>query len=494
MSIFANGTSQLFIDGQCVDAAQGTYPVINPATGAEIGQAADANATETAAAIAAARRAFDTTDWRSNHALRARCLRQLHAVITENLEEIRQITIDEVGAPHMLTAGPQLQAPVDSLLHFAELLENFAWKQDLGVTDVMGYVSHREIRYEAAGVVAAITPWNFPHQINFSKIGPALAAGCTVVLKAAPDTPWCAALLGVMATRTDLPPGVLNILTGHDNAIGAQLVDSPDVDLVSFTGSTATGKRIMAAGAHTLKRVFLELGGKSASIVLDDGDLPAACAMTALNAALHAGQGCALTTRLLVPRDSYDEAIRLTVESFAGLAPGDPNDPGTMCGPIISQRQLDRVSGYIDLARSEGGTIEVGGEVATSPTGGGWWFTPTLISGLSPDARVAQEEIFGPVLVVLPHDGDDDAIDIANNSVYGLSGAVWSADPARQEKVINAVRTGTLSVNGAQWYGFDVPFGGYKQSGIGREMGEAGFHEYLEIKAVGTPATTEELR
>lgn len=489
MSIFSDNTSQLFINGELVDAAQGTYPVVNPATGEEIGHAANANAAETQAAITAARTAFDTTDWRTNHELRSRCLRQLHQAFTDNLEEIRALTIAEVGAPTFLTTGPQLQAPVDSLLYFADLLDGFTWHEDLGEAEVMGIASRRQVRYEAAGVVAAITPWNFPHQINLAKIAPALAAGCTVVLKPAPDTPWCAALLGVLAQHTDLPAGVLNVITAQDNAIGAQLVDSPEVDLVSFTGSTATGKHIMAAGAETLKRVFLELGGKSAAVVLDDGDLASACMMTAFNAALHAGQGCAITTRLVVPRESYAEAVTLASQAMAGLAPGDPTDPGTMCGPVISQRQLDRVHSYIDLAKSEGGTIEVGGDIAPSPTGaGGFWFSPTVISGLSPDSRVAQEEIFGPVLVVLPHDGDDDAIAVANNSPYGLSGSVWSADPARQEKVINGVRTGTLGVNGAQWYGFDVPFGGFKQSGMGREMGTAGFHEYLEIKSVGFPA------
>lgn len=486
MSFFPADTSRLLIDGELRESSGGTYPVINPATGKVIGHAADAASADAAEAVAAARRAFDGTGWSRDHELRARCLRQLRAVLRERIEEIREITINEAGAEHFLTTGPQLEGPVAGLEYCAELLEGFEWRTDLGTADVMGLTSRREVRREPVGVVAAITPWNFPHQINLAKIGPALAAGCTVVLKPAPDTPWCAAMLGEVAAATDLPPGVLNIVTSSRNEVGAQLVEDARVDLVSFTGSTATGKAIMRSAADSLKRVFLELGGKSASIVLDDADLGSACMMTAVNAAMHAGQGCALTTRLLVPREKLDEAIALTKGALAGLAPGDPHDPGTMCGPIISERQRDRIAGYIELAREEGGTIECGGAPPEDKPDG-FWFTPTLISGLAPESRVAQEEIFGPVLVILAHDDDQDAIDIANNSPYGLSGAVWGSDPARIENVIDSVRTGTLGVNGAQWYGVDVPFGGVKQSGIGREMGVEGFTEYLETKAVGTP-------
>ncbi len=321
----------------------------------------------------------------------------------------------------------------------------------------MGLKNHREVRSEAAGVVGAITPWNFPHQINFAKIGPALAAGCTVVLKPAPDTPWCAALVGkVIAEETDFPPGVVNIVTSSDHAVGAQLGSDPRVDVVSFTGSTATGKKVMAAAAESLTKVFLELGGKSAFIVLDDADLAAACSMAAFAVVTHAGQGCAITTRLLVPRERLDEAISATRDSLAGLAAGDPTDPGTICGPLISARQRQRVESYIELARAEGGTIEIGGGRPTDkPTG--FFVEPTLISGVDNSSRVAQEEIFGPVLVILPHDGDDDAIRIANDSPYGLSGAVWGTDEDRINKVVNGIRTGTMSVNGGIWYSADVP-------------------------------------
>ena len=480
--------SDLLIDGKQVAGSGGTFDIVNPATEEIVGQAADATAEDMSAAIAAARNAFDTTDWSRDHALRARFLRQLRDALLAHADEFREITVAEVGCPVFLTHGPQLEGPITDLGYFADLAETYEWTRDLGEAKPMGLKNRRELRAEAAGVVGAITPWNFPHQINFAKIGPALAAGCTVVLKPAPDTPWCAALVGkVIAEETDFPPGVINIVTSSDHALGAQLATDPRVDIVSFTGSTATGKKVMAAASESLKKVFLELGGKSAFIVLDDADLASACSMAAFAVVTHAGQGCAITTRLLVPRSKLDEATAITRDSLAGLAAGDPTDSGTICGPVISAAQRQRVESYIELARSEGGTIEIGG---CRPAGRdrGFFVEPTLISGLDNTSRVAQEEIFGPVLVIIPHDGDDDAIRIANDSPYGLSGQVWGTDEDRINKVVNGVRTGTMAINGGIWYSADVPFGGYKQSGIGREMGVAGFEEYLETKAVARPA------
>ncbi|AZG48251.1 aldehyde dehydrogenase [Gordonia insulae] len=488
MSLRPASSSDLLIDGKLTPGGGGTFDVVNPATEEVLGQAADATAADMDAAIAAARLAFDTTDWSRDPALRARCLRQLRDALLAHADELRELTVAEVGCPVFLTHGPQFEGPVNDLGYFADLAESYEWTTDLGRAKPMGIKNVREIRKEAAGVVGAITPWNFPHQINFAKIGPALAAGCTVVLKPAPDTPWCAALVGkVIAEETDFPPGVVNIVTSSDHSLGAQLSTDPRVDLVSFTGSTATGKKVMAGAAESLKKVFLELGGKSAFIVLDDADLASACAMAAFNVVTHAGQGCAITTRLLVPREKLDEAIAATRDSLSGLAAGDPTDAGTICGPLISAVQRDRVEAYIELAKTEGGTIEIGGG-RPADKNSGFFVEPTLISGLDNSARVAQEEIFGPVLVILPHDGDDDAIRIANDSPYGLSGAVWGSDTARIDKVVNGVRTGTMGINGGIWYSADVPFGGYKHSGIGREMGVAGFEEYLESKAVATPA------
>lgn len=488
MTLTPESASDLLIDGRLVPGSAGTFEVINPATEEVIGLAADADASDLDAAIEAARRAFDTTDWSRDHAFRARCLRQLRDALQGHVDELRQVTVAEVGCPVFLTHGPQLEGPINDLGYFADLADSYEWSVDLGESSPMGIKNRRELRSEAVGVVGAITPWNFPHQINFAKLGPALAAGCTVVLKAAPDTPWCAALVGkVIAEETDIPAGVVNIITSSNHELGAQLSTDPRVDLVSFTGSTATGRKVMTAAAETLKKVFLELGGKSAFLVLDDANLGAACSMAAFAVVTHAGQGCAITTRLVVPREKLTEATELTRNALAGLAAGDPTKAGTICGPLISARQRDRVEEYLQIAVEEGGTVEIGGG-RPADRERGFYISPTLISGLDNSARVAQEEIFGPVLVIIPHDGDDDAIRIANDSPYGLSGAVWGTDPERIDRVVNGVRTGTMAINGGIWYSADVPFGGYKQSGIGREMGVAGFAEYLEIKAIATPA------
>jgi aldehyde dehydrogenase (NAD+) len=342
------------------------------------------------------------------------------------------------------------------------------------------------VRREPVGVVAAITPWNVPTQINLAKVGPALAAGCTVVLKPAPDTPWVAAELGrIAAEHTDIPAGVLNVVTPSSNEVAAQLTTDPRVDMVSFTGSTAVGKAIMAAAAPTLKKVFLELGGKSAAIALDDADVAAVAGATAFAACIHAGQGCALTTRLVVPREKYDEAVQVAAATMESIGAKDPTDPGSICGPVISAAQRDRVAAYLDLAKAEGGSFATGGSVVDQP---GHWVQPTVVAGLDNSSRLAQEEIFGPVLVVIPHDGDDDAVRIANDSAYGLSGSVDAADLERARAVASRIRTGTMAVNGGVWFSPDAPFGGYKQSGIGREMGVAGFEEYLETKTIAEPA------
>ncbi|UDY22234.1 aldehyde dehydrogenase [Nocardioides sp. Kera G14] len=488
----SNPPAQQYVDGKLGPASDGaTYPILNPATGQVIGQAPDSTAADVDAAIAAARRAFDETDWSTDVELRIRVLRQLHQALVDHAPELRDLTTAEVGAPAFLVAGPQFDTPVETLKWTIDMAEGYQWETDLGLGVTMGITSRRTVRREAVGVVAAITPWNFPNQINLAKVGPALAAGNTVVLKPAPDTPWLAAELGrLVAEHTDMPAGVFNVVTPQNNEVAAQLTSDPRVDLVSFTGSTNTGRAIMAAAAPTLKKVFLELGGKSASIVLDDADVASAAATTAFAVAVHAGQGCALTTRLVVPRDRYDEAVTSAASTFEALGAKDPADPGTICGPVISLRQRDRVKSYLDLAIEEGGTFATGGDLATQEgeLADGYWIQPTVVAGLDNTARVAQEEIFGPVLVVIAHDGDDDAVRIANESPYGLSGAVESGSLERAKAVANRIRTGTIGVNGGQWFAADAPFGGYKQSGLGREMGVAGFEEYLETKLVAEPA------
>ena len=486
MALLADGESALLIDGKLSAGSAGTFPTINPATEEVLGSAADANADDMSLAIDAARRAFDDTDWSRNAELRVRCVRQLQEAMREHVEELREITIAEVGAPRMLTAIAQLEGPVADLSFPADTAASYEWNQDLGEAAPMGIPTRRTIAREAVGVVGAITPWNFPHQINLAKLGPALAAGNTIVLKPAPDTPWCAAVLGeLIVEHTDFPPGVVNIVTSSEHSVGALLAKDPRVDMVSFTGSTATGRSVMTDAAATIKKVFLELGGKSAFIVLDDADLAGACSMSAFTASMHAGQGCAITTRLVVPRTSYDEAVAIAAGTMSSIKPGDPNDAGTICGPLISARQRDRVQGYLDSVTSAGGELAWGGgRPADRATG--FFIEPTIIAGLTNDARVAREEIFGPVLTVIAHDGDDDAVRIANDSPYGLSGTVFGADSQRAAGVAARLRVGTINVNGGVWYSPDAPFGGYKQSGNGREMGLAGFEEYLETKVVAT--------
>jgi len=484
-----DGEEHLLIGGELRSAKSGrVFETVNPATGEVLGVVADGDASDMDDAIAAARRAFDTTDWSTDVARRVAGLRQLHQAFERHAEEIRALTVAEAGSPLSLTYSAQLDSPVASLGWVADLAESYEWETDLGNAEPLGIPSHRWVRREATGVVGAITPWNVPHQINLAKLGPALAAGNTVVLKPAPDTPWCATALGrLIAEETDIPPGVVNIVPSSDHALGAILCTDPRVDQVSFTGSTATGRKVMASAAETVKKVFLELGGKSAFVILDDADLRGACATAAFTVCTHAGQGCAITTRMIVPRRLFDEAVDSTSRVMAKLPAADPTDPGTICGPLISARQRDRVEGYLSLAADEGGSVVLGGG---RPEGleGGFFVEPTLIVGVPNSARVAQEEIFGPVLVVIPHDGDDDAVALANDSAYGLSGSVWSADRDRAVTVANRIRTGTIGVNGGLWFSPDVPFGGYRQSGVGRESGLSGFEEYLETKSLAEPA------
>lgn len=489
MSILADRESRLFIDGKLVAGSGGTFETVNPATEEVLGVAANADEADMSAAIGAARAAFDETDWSTNTELRVRCLRQLREAMQANLEDLRELTISEVGAPRMLTSGAQLEGPIDDLAFSADTAESYAWRTDLGHATPQGIPTNRVVAREAVGVVGAITPWNFPHQINLAKIGPALAAGNTLILKPAPDTPWMAAVLGeIIGEHTDFPAGVINIVTSDDHGVGALLSKDPRVDMVSFTGSTNTGRAVMTDSAVTIKKVFLELGGKSAFIVLDDADLGGACAMAAFTVAMHAGQGCAITTRLVVPRAKYDEAVEAAAATLGGIKPGDPNSKRTVCGPVISARQRDRIQGYLDSAIAEGGRFACGGgRPADLDTG--FFIEPTVIAGLDNSAKVSREEIFGPVLTVIAHDGDDDAVRIANDSPYGLSGTVFGVDDDRAQAVASRLRVGTVNVNGGVWYSADAPFGGYKQSGVGREMGVAGFEEYLETKLIATIAT-----
>jgi aldehyde dehydrogenase (NAD+) len=481
---------RMLIDGRLVPAADSsTFANVNPATEDVIGVAADGGTADMDAAISAARRAFDETDWAIDHRRRIECVRQLHDALTKHADDLRATTVAEVGCPVSLTHGPQVDAPVAGLPWVADLAENYEWERDLGIAEPFGIKTRRYTRREPVGVVGAITPWNYPVQINLAKAVPALAAGNTVVLKPAPDTPWSATLLGkLLAEETDMPPGVFNVVTSSTHEVGQQLCEDPRVDMISFTGSTATGTRVMTAAAPTIKKVFLELGGKSALVALDDADIGSVVVSAAFAITTHAGQGCANTTRLVLPRENYREGVDALVEALRGWPYGDPTDPSVLMGPLIREQQRQRVLGYVKKGVDEGASIALGGGVP-SHLPKGFFVEPTVLADVDPDATVAQEEIFGPVLAVIPHDGDDHAVAIANNSRYGLSGAVVSASDERARAVANRIRTGTVNVNGGVFYGVDVPFGGYRHSGIGREMGVAGFEEYLEIKSIAEKAS-----
>jgi aldehyde dehydrogenase (NAD+) len=475
---------QLLIDGKLV-AAQRTYPSVNPATGEILGQAPDASVADAQAAIAAARRAFDTTSWSTDVEFRTRCLNQLHAALEAHKEELRELTIADVGAPRQSTYGAQLNEPIQIVRYYADLLPTFSWTEEIGELEFHGQRHHRWVEKEAAGVVAAIIGYNYPTQLALAKLAPALAAGCTVILKAAPDTPFVTlALAALIANETDIPAGVVNVLSSSSVEVGEVLTTSPDVDLVTFTGSTATGRRIMAAGAATVKKVFLELGGKSALVALDDADFTTVARAAAFASCSHAGQGCAITSRVLVPRDRQDEVVALIKALLEQVAYGDPADAKNYMGPLISAKQRDKVDGLVQRAVAAGATLVTGG-TRVDP---GYYYAPTLLANVDPNAEIAQEEVFGPVLAVIPHDGDDDAVAIANNSIYGLSGAVYSASQERALGIARRIRTGTMGVNGGAWFGPDAPFGGYKQSGLGREMGKAGLEEFLESKTLATVA------
>jgi aldehyde dehydrogenase (NAD+) len=476
------------IDGKLAPASNGAvFPNVNPASEETIGVAADGTREDMLRAIAAARRAFDETDWSTNVALRARCLRQLHAALREEKEQLRAIVVAEAGACVSLTPFMHVDDPIEMMAYWAELAASYPYEQRLSDVPYLGRPQGRILRREAAGVAGLITPWNVPLYLNIAKLGPALASGCTVVLKPAPDTPWSATHLGkLVAEKTDIPAGVVNVVASSDHSLGELLSSDPRVDLVSFTGSTATGRRVMERASATLKKVFLELGGKSANVVLDDANLAAVLPMTAFTC-VHAGQGCALTTRLLLPRSRYAEGLELVKAAFERWKYGDPTNPAHMQGPQISRRQQERVLAYVEKGRQEGARLVLGGGVPKH-LAKGFYVEPTLFADVDPDSTIAQEEIFGPVLCVIPFADDDDAVRIANRSSYGLSGAVHGASVERALGVARGIRTGTLSVNGAQWFHVDNPFGGYKQSGVGRENGRMGFEEYLETKLIALPS------
>jgi aldehyde dehydrogenase (NAD+) len=480
---------RMLIDGQLVGAADGAeYDNLSPATGRVLGAAAAAGVVDMERAIAAARRAFDETTWSTDRALRRRCLEQLQSAIEGEQDDLRDELIAEVGCPVVTTKDAQLDWPLaQSLRYPAALIDQFEWERILQGGGLFGDRNVRTVVQEPVGVVAAICPSNYPMEVTLNKLGPALAAGNTVVLKPDPNTPWNATRLGrLIAEITDFPAGVINVVTTPSNEVAELLATDPRVDMVSFTGSTAVGKMLMRRGADTMKRTFLELGGKSALIVLDDAD-PGRIIYGALASVAHAGQACAATSRVLVHRSLFDDAVTSVTAGFTMLPIGDPVLENTFVGPVISDAQKQRILTHLNRARADGAEFTTGGGTPRNlpdHLSGGNYVEPTVIVGVDNSSAIAQEEIFGPVAILIPFDDDDHAVRIANNSAFGLAGAVMSGSGDRGLNVARRIRTGSIGVNGGMFYGADAPFGGFKSSGVGRQCGIEGFAQYLETKTV----------
>lgn len=480
--------ARLYIDGKLRDATGGaTFEIINPWTGEPVGQAADATAADVEEAIAAARRAFDETDWSTNVEKRLALMKKYRELFERERPRLAKLAIKEAGAAQGAVGRAHVGMALDGWDEYMNVFGKLEWEKDYGEKPAFGLIHKRVGVREAVGVVGAITPWNVPLYVNIGKVVAALLAGCTVILKPAPNTPGMGAIFGELAEEAGFPAGVINVVFGADPALaGEMLVTDPRVDLISFTGSTGVGKRIMEQGAATLKRVFLELGGKSAKIVLDDApNFAMDVAMTML--VFHAGQGCAVQSRLLVPRSRYEEAKAILKGAYGKFGDnwGDVSNPEHVMGPVVSRRQMERVKSYIDLGKEEGATLLAGGNIRPDK-GGGWFVEPTCFVDVTNDMRIAQEEIFGPVLVVIPYEDDEDAIRIANDNSYGLSGGV-SGSHDRALHIARRVRTGSMSVNNGMCIAGDIPFGGFKASGMGREWGLEGIEEYTDVKMLAWP-------
>ena len=481
------GEERMLIDGELQHTPSGAkFDVIHPASEQVAGQATDGTVEDMARAVGAARKAFDTGDWSRDVEFRFHCLMQLHDALEANKERLRRILITEVGCP-ITVSGSQIESPIEEVRHWAEHGRDFEYLADTGLHETPMGPARRKLHYEPQGVVGAITPWNVPFYLNIAETVPALMAGNTVVLKPAQLTPWSGSELGrIVAEETDIPAGVFNVVVSNANEVGAALSADPRVDMITFTGSTATGRAILAAGAATVKKTLLELGGKSAHVVLDDADFNSALPLAAMMACVMSGQSCILPSRILLPRSRYDEGLAVLKASMENFPVGDPWTPGNMQGPQISEGQRQKVLGLIRSGVDSGARLVTGGGVPENlPVG--YYTQPTLLADVDPDSQVAQEEIFGPVLTVTPYDTVDDAVAIANNSIYGLSGEVSGTDVDRALEVAKRIRTGNVTINGKSHFGITSPFGGSKQSGLGYRNGDQGFAEYLAIKTIGLP-------
>jgi betaine-aldehyde dehydrogenase len=468
---------KLYINGQWVAAScSEVFVVVNPATEEIIGRIPAAGQPDADAAVMAARNAFER--WSSTSvAERAQWLEKIHVELKNRSGEMAELITEELGMPFKLTRSIQVGLPMVTLASFANHARTFPFEEQVG---------HSLVVKEAAGVVAAITPWNYPlHQI-IAKVAPALAAGCTVVLKPSEVTPLNAFLLADIIDHVGLPAGVFNLVSGAGPIVGEHLASHEQVDLVSFTGSTRAGKRVAELASAGIKRVALELGGKSPSIILDDADLEEAVKGTVKSCFLNSGQTCSAWTRLLVPEDRYDEAARLAVNAAKKFPPGNPRDENARLGPLVSKRQHQRVTDYIRRGCQEGAILLLGGADAPAGLERGYYVQPTVFGRVTAGMTIAREEIFGPVLSIMTYGSEDEAVALANATPYGLASGVWSADANRAMGVARRLRAGQVDINGAP-YNTEAPFGGYRQSGYGREMGRFGLEEFLEIKAIQLP-------
>ncbi len=474
---------EFYIGGGWVPPARDErFAVISPSTEETVGEVPVARTADIDRAVAAARTAFDEGPWpRLSPGERAGTLARAAELLRKREADIAAVTVDEIGCP--VSQSRQAQTGMVAALfdYYAELIRDFDFETVVTAGDRSGLLTR-----EPVGVVAAVVPWNAPVTLAAWKTAPALAAGCTVVIKPPPESPLSNFVLAEALDEAGIPSGAVNIVPG-DREVGEYLVTHPDTDKVAFTGSTAAGKRIMSVCGERVKRVSLELGGKSAAVVTDDADLANVLPAIVKGAMHMSGQVCGAHTRVLVPRSRYAEAVDAAAAAAAAVRVGDPHDPATLVGPLVAQRQRTRVEHYIALARDAGVRVVTGGgRPAGLPRG--WYVEPTILAGVDNAMRVAREEIFGPVLCLIPHDGDDDAVRIANDSPYGLSGGVWSADAERGLAIAKRLRTGSIAINGTYPPFPRVPFGGFKESGLGRELGPDGLHSFLEPRSIGLPA------
>ncbi len=477
---------KLFIGGEWVaPATSATIEVVSPHTEEVIARVPEASPADIDRAVGAARRAFDEGPWpRLDPAERADVMAEVSQTIQARSQDYAETITREMGSPISWAIMGQVLASTMVLDYYTSLARTYPFEE---LRD--GVLGNKAlVRKEAVGVAGAIVPWNVPLFVTMLKLGPAMAAGATVVLKPAPETPLDALLLAEALREAGLPPGVVNIVAAG-REVAEHLVTHPGVDKIGFTGSTAAGKRIAALCGAQLKRVTLELGGKSAAIIMDDADVEAVIPNLIGASLMNNGQACVAQTRILASRDRYQDVVDALCEAVSKQQVGDPLDPATTVGPLVAERQRRRVEGYIATGQQEGAKVAVGGG-RPERQATGWYVEPTVFVNVDNDMTIAREEIFGPVLTVIPYDGVDEAVRIANDSDYGLSGSVWSADNAAALDVARRVRTGTYTVNGFMLE-FSCPFGGFKQSGVGRELGPEGLAAYLEAKSISLPAGFE---